>query len=457
MKEKVVILGGGESGVGAAMLAKVKGFDVFLSDNSLISSKHKQILLEHDIAFEEGQHDTDLIFSAKEIVKSPGIPDTAPLILKAKENNISVISEIEFAIRYSNAKIIGITGTNGKTTTTLLIYHILKENGLNVGLAGNIGYSLARQVSEEDKAYFVVELSSFQLDGMAKSRLNIAVLLNITPDHLNRYENDFQKYIQSKFRIIRNMRKEDHFIYNQSDEILKEQFSSVKSNVELVPIAINKTKQSMAYVVEKNLMFKDGDTTKRISKSNIPLLGKHNMINTMAAVEAARSVGLSWDDIISALKTFENAPHRLEYVGRINSVSFYNDSKATNVDAVWYALESFEHPVVLILGGIDKGNDYAKIDELVARKVKSLVALGIDNTKIESYFKKQLSDITSTDSVFNAVEIAFSKASDEEIVLLSPACASFDLFKNYEERGERFKEAFFALKEKIENNQKMML
>ena len=457
MKEKVVILGGGESGVGAAMLAKVKGFDVFLSDNSLISSKHKQTLLEHDIAFEEGQHDTDLILSAKEIVKSPGIPDTAPLILKAKENNISVISEIEFAIRYSNAKIIGITGTNGKTTTTLLIYHILKENGLNVGLAGNVGYSLARQVSEEDKAYFVVELSSFQLDGMSKSRLNIAVLLNITPDHLNRYENDFQKYIQSKFRIIRNMRKEDHFIYNQSDEILNEQFSSVKSNVEIVPIALNKTKQSMAYVVEKNLMFKDGDSTKRISKSNIPLLGKHNMINTMAAVEAARSVGLSWDEIISALKTFENAPHRLEYVGRINSVSFYNDSKATNVDAVWYALESFEHPVVLILGGIDKGNDYAKIEGLVARKVKSLVALGIDNTKIESYFKKQLSDITSTDSVFNAVEIAFSKASDEEIVLLSPACASFDLFKNYEERGERFKEAFFALKEKIENNQKMML
>lgn len=457
MKEKVVILGGGESGVGAALLAKAKGFDVFLSDNGLIVSKYKDILRDHDLAFEEGQHSTDLILSAIEIVKSPGIPDTAPLVKKAIEHGISVVSEIEFAIRYTDAKIIGITGTNGKTTTSLLTYHLLKENGFDVGLAGNIGHSLAQQVAENDREYFVVELSSFQLDGMHKSRLNVAILLNITPDHLNRYDNDFQKYVQSKFRIIRNMRKEDFFIWNQGDDTIYKEIAQLKSNVGMVPINLQKTEGAMAYLVEKNLMFKDGDSLKRISKTILPLLGKHNIINTMAAVEAVRKIGINWDGILDALKTFENAPHRLEYVGNINRVDFYNDSKATNVDAVWYALESFENPLVLILGGIDKGNDYSHIDELVAEKVKALVALGEDNTKIESHFKSYLTDTTSTDSVFNAVEIAYSKASEGDVVLLSPACASFDLFKNYEERGERFKEAFFALKEKVENNLTMML
>lgn len=368
-----------------------------------------------------------------------------------------MVSEIEFAIRYTDAKIIGITGTNGKTTTSLLTYHLLKENGFDVGLAGNIGHSLAQQVAENDREYFVVELSSFQLDGMHKSRLNVAILLNITPDHLNRYDNDFQKYVQSKFRIIRNMRKEDFFIWNQGDDTIYKEIAQLKSNVGMVPINLQKMEGAMAYLVEKNLMFKDGDSLKRISKTILPLLGKHNIINTMAAVEAVRKIGINWDGILDALKTFENAPHRLEYVGNINRVDFYNDSKATNVDAVWYALESFENPLVLILGGIDKGNDYSHIDELVAEKVKALVALGEDNTKIESHFKSYLTDTTSTDSVFNAVEIAYSKASEGDVVLLSPACASFDLFKNYEERGERFKEAFFALKEKVENNLTMML
>lgn len=457
MKEKVVILGGGESGVGAAILAKAKGFDVFLSDSGIIKSSFKQTLKEHDIEFEEGQHSTDIILSATEIVKSPGIPDNAPLVVEALENNIAVVSEIEFAIRYSKAKIIGITGTNGKTTTTLLTYHLLKENGFDVGLAGNIGHSLARQVTENDKDFFVVELSSFQLDGMHKSRLNIAILLNITPDHLNRYDNDFQKYVQSKFRIIRNMRKEDHFIYNESDHTISSDISQLKSNVEFVPVSVDKSDSSKAYIVDKYLIFKEGETSKRFSKNSLPLLGKHNMINTMAAVAATRKVGLEWDAIISTLKTFENAPHRLEYIGNINGVDFYNDSKATNVDAVWYALESFENPLVLIMGGTDKGNDYSQIDELVAEKVKAIVALGEDNTKIESHFKHYLADITSTDSVFNAIEIAFSKAKDGDVVLLSPACASFDLFKNYEERGEKFREAFFALKDKFESNQKMML
>ena len=457
MKKKVVILGGAESGIGAAILAKANDFNVFLSDNGIISSAHKKTLNDYKIEFEEGQHSSEIILSADEIVKSPGIPDKAPLVLKAIESEIPVISEIEFAIRHSKAKFIGITGTNGKTTTTLLTYHLLKENGFDVGLAGNIGQSLARQVAENDRKYFVVELSSFQLDGMYKSRLDIAILLNITPDHLNRYDNDFQKYVHSKFRVIRNMRKEEFFIYNEGDTTIIKELAHLKSNVDVIPVAIEKNENSMAYGVDKNLMFKEGDGIKRISKSILPLLGKHNMINTMAAIVAARHVGLDWDVITAALKTFENAPHRLEFVGRIRNIKFYNDSKATNVDAVWYALESFENPIVLILGGIDKGNDYTQIDELVAKKVKAIVALGEDNTKIESHFKSYLTDITSTDSVFNAVEIAFSKASENEVVLLSPACASFDLFKNYEERGERFKEAFHALKEKIESNLKMMI
>lgn len=457
MKEKVVILGGGESGVGAAILAKAKDFNVFLSDNDLISSKNKKTLQEYSIDFEEGHHDTETILSATEIVKSPGIPDDAPLIILANEKNIPVISEIEFALRHSNAKTIGITGTNGKTTTTLLIYHLLKENGLNVGLAGNVGYSLARQVAKEDKDYYAIELSSFQLDGMTKSRFNTAILLNITPDHLNRYDNDFQKYVDSKFRITRNMRKEDHIIFNENDEVVKTYVSQLNSPATLQAITLQKSEKSIAYLEEKNLMFKDQDSYKRVPINNLPLIGKHNLVNIMAAVQVARNIGIEWDNILSALATFENAPHRLEYVGRIHEIDFYNDSKATNVDAVWYALESIDAPIILIIGGVDKGNDYTQIDELVSDKVKAIVALGIDNTKIESHFGSYLSEITSTDSVFSAIEIAFYKAKKGDVILLSPACASFDLFKNYEERGERFKKAFYALKEKIEGDPNTML
>lgn len=456
MKKRIVILGGGESGTGAAILAKVKGMNVFLSDNNLIASKYKVALKEHKIEFEEGQHDTNIVLSADEIIKSPGIPDNIPLVEKARENNIPVISEIEFALRYTKAKIIGITGTNGKTTTTLLIHHILTENGLDAGLAGNIGYSLARQIAEGDKACFVVELSSFQLDGMKKAKLHMAILLNITPDHLSRYDDDFQKYVSSKYRIVRNMRKEDFFIYNESDPTISEQMSLLKSHVTQQPIALKKSDKSLAYLAEKNLIFRGGEQSKKISVDHLPLFGKHNLMNILAAVQAAKNMGIEWSKILSAMMTFENAPHRLEYVGKIKEVGFFNDSKATNVDAVWYALESFHTPIVLIMGGTDKGNDYTQIDELVSKKVKAIIALGIDNQKIESHFKNYIEDVSATDSVFNAVEIALSKAKSGDVVLLSPACASFDLFKNYEERGERFKEAFNALKEKTENNQLML-
>lgn len=451
MKEKIVILGGGESGIGAAILAQVKGYEVFLSDNGYISSERKSTLKRYEIPFEEGGHSNERMLLANEVVKSPGIPDNAPLIKLLLENHIPVISEIEFALRFTNAQIIGITGTNGKTTTTLLTYHILKENGFNVGLAGNIGASLAKQVALDDKEYFVTELSSFQLDGMVKSKLHIAVLLNITPDHLNRYDNDFSKYVDSKFRIIRNMRKEDYFIYNEHDQNIKDKIANLKTHVSQQPINQTKNKYASAYLADKYLIFREGDHLKKVSAAQLPLLGKHNMINTMAAVQAARNVGIEWPDIFKALKTFENAPHRLEYAGNIKGVDFYNDSKATNVDAVWYALDSYDKPIVLILGGLDKGNDYSQIDALVRQKVKAIIALGIDNQKIETHFKNYMADISSTDSVFMAVEIGYSKAKAGEVVLLSPACASFDLFKNYEERGEKFKQAVNALKDKIEN------
>ncbi len=457
MKAHLVILGGGESGIGAAILAKAKGYKVFLSDNGLISSKNKKTLREYSIDFEEGYHDFEIILSASEIVKSPGIPDNAQLIISAHEKNIPVISEIEFAIRHTDAKLIGITGTNGKTTTTLLIYHLLNENGFNVGLAGNVGYSLARQVAEAHKDYYVVELSSFQLDGMTNSRLNMAIILNITPDHLNRYDNDFQKYVNSKFRIARNMKKEDYILFNESDDTVKAYIGQLSSPATLQSISLRKSEKSIAYLLGKNLTFADQENNKHIPVNDLPLLGKHNMVNIMSAVQIASNLEIGWEDILSALASFENAPHRLEYVGRIKDVDFYNDSKATNVDAVWYALESIDAPIILIIGGVDKGNDYTQIDKLVTDKVKAIVALGSDNTKIESHFGSYLNDITSTDSVFSAIEIAFYKAKKGDVILLSPACASFDLFKNYEERGERFKKAFYALKEKIDHNQNSML
>ena len=452
MKEKVVILGGGESGTGAAVLAKRKGHEVFLSDNGLIPSKFKQILNEFEIDFEEGQHSEEKIQTADLIIKSPGVPDDIPLLNQARTSEIPVISEIEFAMRYTRAKVIGVTGTNGKTTTTLLTHHLLKEGGLDAGCAGNVGDSLAMQVAIEDKDIFVTELSSFQLDGMYKSRLHVAILLNITPDHLDRYDDDFQKYVASKFRIAQNMKADDFFIFNISDPVIAERIDSIETKAIRQPVSMAKREGVIAYETEKYLRFIAEEEAHTIAKTNIPLRGRHNMINAMCAVLAARNMGVSWGNITSAIKSFKNVPHRLEYVGEIDGVSFYNDSKATNVDAVKYALESFEEPVVLIMGGIDKGNDYAQLDDLVTKKVSAIVTLGIDDTKIKNHFKEIVPDISSTDSVYTAVEIGYSKAAENGVVLLSPACASFDLFKNFEERGQRFKEAFYALQDKIENN-----
>ncbi len=452
MKEKVVILGGGESGTGAAVLAKRKGHEVFLSDNGLIPSKFKQILNESEVNFEEGQHSEDKILSAELIIKSPGVPDNIPLLHEAGDSGIPVISEIEFAMQYTRAKVIGITGTNGKTTTTLLTHHLLKESGMNTGCAGNVGDSLAMQVALEDKEIFVTELSSFQLDGMHKSQLHIAILLNITPDHLDRYDDDFQKYAASKFRITQNMNTDYFFIFNLSDPVIAEGLDRVGTKAIHQPVSTDKRGGVIAYETEKYLRFISGEETHTIAKTNIPLRGRHNMINTMCAVLAAKDMGVSWENIVSAIKSFKNVPHRLEYVGEIDGIRFYNDSKATNVDAVKYALESFDEPVVLIMGGIDKGNDYSQLDDLVAKKVSAIIILSIDDTKIKNHFKEITPDISSTDSVYTAVEIGYSKAAENGVVLLSPACASFDLFKDFVERGQRFKEAFNALQDKIENN-----
>jgi UDP-N-acetylmuramoylalanine--D-glutamate ligase len=333
----------------------------------------------------------------------------------------------------------------------------LKESGLDVGLAGNVGHSLARQVAENDRAYFVVELTSFQLDGMFDSKIDIAILLNITPDHLDRYENDFSKYVDSKFRIIQNMQPQDHFIYNEDDPHIASRVYDINSPAQKEPISVSNSETAIAYLQDKSLILKYGTSNRKIASDALPIRGKHNMINAMAAVRAAMALEVDWPSISKALNTFRNIPHRLEYSGSIRGVDFYNDSKATNVDAVWYALDSFDKPVVLIIGGKDKGNDYSKLDGLVRQKVKSIVALGIDNSKIESHFSRLTTDIVSTDSMFRAVEMAFSKAEEKDVVLLSPACASFDLFKNYEERGEKFKEAVVALKTNIENNLMMAI
>ncbi len=453
MKERIVILGGGESGTGAAMLAGVKGYDTFLSDNGLIKRSQKEILNTYNIPFEEGGHTTELITNASLVVKSPGIPESANIVQKLQEMGIPVISEIEFALRFTKAKTIGITGTNGKTTTTLLTHHLLEQAGLNVGLTGNVGISLAKQVATEDKEFYVIELSSFQLDGMFQSKLDVGILLNITPDHLNRYDNDIEKYADSKVRIATNMGKEDSLIFNYSDPVVQRKTGDLKTKANLLPISLEKDENASAYLSEKVLVFTQGDEVKQIETKILPLQGKHNMLNIMASVLAASKAGLSWDAILSGLKTFRNAPHRLEYVDEINGVEFYNDSKATNVDAVWYALESFKKPVILIAGGTDKGNDYSQIDDLVKEKVKGLVALGLDTKKLEMHFKSILGPISTTDSMFSAVEMCFRLASNGDVVLLSPACASFDLFKNYEERGDKFKEAVAALKDKIVGTQ----
>jgi UDP-N-acetylmuramoylalanine--D-glutamate ligase len=438
---KIAILGAGESGVGAALLAKSKGFDVFVSDMGQIKEKYQDKLETAGIPYEAGTHTFERILDATEIIKSPGIPDKAAIIQEAVKKDIPVISEIEFAGRYTDAKFICITGTNGKTTTTLLTYHLLKNAGLNVALAGNIGESLAEKVLEDQYEYFVVELSSFQLDNMYKFKAHVAVLLNITPDHLDRYEFSMEKYAASKLRITQNMGSSDFFVFNADDENITRAFKSEKFAGTTVPFSLQGAKHAKAYYEGESIEVDVTQCAGKIDASDSLLIGKHNQYNTLAAVAVAKLLQVSDSVIESALATFQNKEHRLELVGEAKDVTYINDSKATNVEAVWYALEGIKSPIIWIAGGVDKGNDYSSLENLAREKVKVLVCLGKDNKKLQDTFRRIIPVIAETTSIEYAIRLSRSLAEPGDVVLLSPACASFDLFNNYEHRGQRFKEA----------------
>lgn len=444
MKERIVILGAGESGVGAALLAQAKGYDVFVSDQSPIASKYREILLQNNIEFEEETHTQGLIFNASLVVKSPGIPNKSSVIQGLYQRNIPVIAELEFASRYTNAKLIGITGTNGKTTTTLLLYHLLKEAGFKVGLAGNVGLSMAKQVVENAFDYYVVEISSFQLDDMYAFHAHVSILLNITPDHLDRYDYSIEKYAASKLKITNNQNMEDYFIYFHDDPLIQKSVRTILRSTNGLAVSVEGSAAPGACKRGEELIFNLDQVNAKnfnLKLSDSPLTGEHNAINTMAAVTGASVLGVDDEQIKRALKTFKNAPHRLEVVGEINKVTFINDSKATNVDAVYYALEGFKEPLIWIAGGIDKGNDYQQILSLVKENVKALVCLGKDNTLLKNFFYKIIPIEEEKISMKGAVEKAYALAEEGDIVLLSPACSSFDLFQNYEDRGEQFRKA----------------
>lgn len=436
---KIAILGAAESGVGAAVLALKQGYDVFVSDMGNIKDKYKEMLNTYGIEWEEGKHSESKILDAKEIIKSPGIPDSAPMVAKAISQNIPIISEIEFASRYTNAKMICITGSNGKTTTTSLIYHILLNANYNVGLAGNIGRSLALQIAEGCKYdYFVIELSSFQLDNMYDFRANIAILLNITPDHLDRYDNNMQKYTDSKMRIIQNQKAEDSFIYWADDPIIKKELDKYGIKAHKCPFSILNKNGMIGYISEGTYHL-ETPMPFNMEQESLSLHGKHNMYNSLAAGIATRIAGVSDENLRKSLSDFEGVEHRLEKVATIGGVQYINDSKATNVDACWYALESMTTPTILIIGGKDKGNDYEAIRELVAEKCAGLVFLGADNSKLHNFFDTMNIPIADTHSMKDCVEACTKMAKPGYTVLLSPCCASFDLFKNMEDRGEQFK------------------
>ena len=437
--KRIVVLGAAESGVGAAVLAKKEGFDVFVSDMSNIKDRYKHLLNEKEIVWEEGQHTEALILNADEVIKSPGIPDNAPMIVKLKEKNIPIISEIEFAGRYTHARMICITGSNGKTTTTSLIYHILKNAGYNVGLAGNIGNSLALQVAEKNFDYYVIELSSFQLDNMYEFKADIAVLMNITPDHLDRYDFNMQNYVDSKMRIIQNQTEEDAFVFWNDDPIVSEELKKYNLKAKLCPFSEFKSDSVIGYVDADEYVI-ESPTPFNMEQEELALRGKHNLYNSLAAGIAADIAGVSNEKIRDGLKTFEGVEHRLEKVGRVRGVDFINDSKATNVNACWYALDSMRTPTVLILGGKDKGNDYSEIFDLVREKCIGLVFLGVDNTKLHAAFDDFGIPVADVKSMKDCVNECFKMARPGSTVLLSPCCASFDLFKNMEDRGEQFKE-----------------
>lgn len=436
--KRIVILGAGESGAGAAVLAKKEGFDVFVSDMSTIADKYKALLDSHGISWEEGHHTEERILGADEIVKSPGIPDTAPMMVKVKAKGIHVISEIELAGRYTDAKMVCITGSNGKTTTTSLIYHIFKKAGYDAGLAGNIGKSLALQVAESPHEYYIIELSSFQLDNMYDFRANIAILLNITPDHLDRYNYCMQNYVNAKMRIIQNQTPSDAFVYWNDDPVVKRELGKHDIKAGRYPFAETREPGCVGYV-EKGEYTIERPTVFRMSQDELGLAGKHNLYNSLAAGIAANLAGIDHEVIRQGLSDFPGVEHRLERVTTVNGVLYVNDSKATNVDACWYALESMKTKVVLILGGKDKGNDYNAIKDLVAQKCSGLVYLGADNSKLHSFFDGMGIPVRDTHSMKDCVEACREMARPGETVLLSPCCASFDLFKNMEDRGEQFK------------------
>lgn len=438
---KLVILGAGESGIGAALLGKKEGYDVFVSDGGQIKDIYKQELAVNHIPFEEGHHSWDIILGADEIVKSPGIPEKSELMKKVRERGVPVISEIELAWRFSkDKKIIAITGSNGKSTTTALTYHIFKTAGLDAALVGNIGISYARQVAIQPAEYYIVEISSFQLDDIRDFKPDVAILLNITPDHLDRYDYKMENYVASKFRIAMNQTKEDYFIYCKDDPEIRNYLEKKPIYSEPIPFSIMEHLNEGGFIENGQVNIQVKDEPVIMSMYDLALKGKHNMYNSMAAGIAGRTMDIRKEKIRDSLSTFSGLEHRMEYVATIRGVDFINDSKATNVNSVWFALESMERPVVLIMGGVDKGNDYSAIRELVREKVKAIICLGVDNRPIHEALSKDMEVMVNTDNMKDAVAAAFQMAEKGDVVLLSPACASFDLFRNYEERGRMFKE-----------------
>lgn len=439
MSKRIVVLGAGESGAGAAVLAKKEGFDVFVSDLSGIKPKYKELLDAHAICWEEGHYTESDILNADEVIKSPGIPDKAPIIQKLKAQGTPIISEIEFAGRYTDAKMICITGSNGKTTTTLLTHHLLTEAGVDAGLAGNIGNSLALQVAENPHPVYVIELSSFQLDNMYNFKADIAILLNITPDHLDRYNYEMQNYVNAKFRIIQNQTEKDAFIFWNDDPIIAREIKKHNPKATLYPFAETHEEGTKGYVENNQIIVESENGTFTMEQDLLALTGKHNLYNSLAATIAAKIMDIHDDKIRASLKNFAGVEHRLEKVARVRGVDYINDSKATNVNSCWYALQSMKTPVVLILGGTDKGNDYTEIEALVKEKVRALIFLGVDNRKLHTFFDGKVNQIEDAGSMEEAVNKAYRLAQKGDTVLLSPCCASFDLFTCYEDRGDQFK------------------
>lgn len=445
-RERIVILGAGESGTGAAILARSKGYDVFVSDAGKIKPFYRDLLDEYQIIYESGGHTERLIINASEVIKSPGIPESAPIVKLLRKKEIRIISEIEFAGRYTNAKMICITGSNGKTTTTSLIHHMMRKAGLNVGMAGNVGRSFALQVATESYDYFVLELSSFQLDGMYEFKADIAILLNITPDHLDRYNYNFQNYVDSKFRVTQNLTEEEYFVFCSDDEITIKELEKIVTRAIQLPFAYQKKEHDVAWVEnDRDLRIEFDDVDFTMSLEELSLKGRHNTYNSMAAGIAGNVLKIRNEVIREALMDFQGVEHRLETVMKVHGINFINDSKATNVNSTWYALESVKGKTVWIVGGVDKGNDYSELYNLVENKVKAIVCLGKENDRVIQAFSGRVESIVETRNMEDAVRTAYYLARDGETVLLSPACASFDLFESYEDRGRQFKEAVKSL------------